>query len=201
MSTRIRIGTPADAAAVKRIYDPMVIETAISFEEKPPRLETIAERMREIQAVYPWLVCERHDEVIGYAYAGRYAARAAYRWSVEASIYIDTQARRLGIGRALYTALFDVLRLQGYYRCFAGVTLPNAASVGLHESLGFTPVGVYHASGHKLGQWHDVGWWELGLHPTEGSPASPVDFPSLVRDRPKDVAAAFAKGEAQLREG
>jgi phosphinothricin acetyltransferase len=112
---------------------------------------------------FPWLVEEQQGQVVGYAYASRHHERAAYQWSVNVSVYIDEAHRRRGVGRALYTKLFDLLRQQGLCGAYAGITLPNAGSVGLHESLGFRPVGIYRAVGHKLGAWYDVGWWQLSL--------------------------------------
>ena len=99
--------------------------------------------------------------MVGYAYAGRHRSREAYQWSVEVSVYVAENQHRRGVGRALYTSLVECLRLQGFFHAYAGITLPNPASVGLHESLGFQPVGVYKDVGYKLGQWHTVGWLEL----------------------------------------
>lgn len=106
----------------------------------------------------------------GYAYAGLHRSRAAYRWAADVSVYVSPAHHRTGVGRELYEALFDTLRNQGVRVVCAGVTLPNEASVGLHEAMGFTPVGVYRNIGWKLGQWHDVGWWQLALLPQEGEP-------------------------------
>jgi L-amino acid N-acyltransferase YncA len=111
--------------------------------------------------------------VLGYAYASPHRERAAYRWSVDVAVYIAEQARRRGVGRQLYSTLFAMLVELGYYNAFAGVTLPNPASVGLHESMGFTPVGVYRNVGYKLGAWHDVGWWRRPLQPPAADPAEP----------------------------
>ena len=127
----------------------------------------------------PWLVCERQGEVLGYVYASPHRARPAYQWSVDVSVYIHPGARRIGIAQALYTSLFQLLVLQGFCNCYAGITLPNPASVGLHESLGFQPVGVYQNVGYKLGAWHDVGWWQRGLKPCPSHPDSPTPFEAL----------------------
>src|SRR2546427_6209644 len=127
----------------------------------------------------PWLVVDRLGEVLGYVYASPHRAGAAYQWSVDVSVYTQAQARRTGMGRALYHALLQVLSLQGLYQCFAGITLPNPASVGLHEALGFQPVGVYQAVGYKLGAWHDVGWWQRALQPRPSLPTPPTAFEVL----------------------
>ncbi len=167
----IRLATLEDAAAVHAIYAPVVRETVISFEYEPPSVETIAERIRRTLVEYPWLVFENEDRVLGYACGGAHSERAAYQWSVDSSIYIDSSARRMGIGRALYTSLFAVFALQGFYNVFAGVTLPNEGSVGLHEAFGFEPVGVYRDVGYKMGAWHAVGWWSRRLREPDSEPA------------------------------
>ncbi len=166
----IRLATPDDAAAVQHIYGPVVRDTVISFEKEVPPVDEMRRRMAETLTAHPWLVCERAGEVIGYAYAGRHRARAAYDWSVEVTVYIHPAWHRRGIGRALYASLFAVLRLQGFYNAYAGVALPNPGSVGLHEAVGFQPVGVYRQVGFKFGAWHDVGWWQLALQPKPADP-------------------------------
>jgi L-amino acid N-acyltransferase YncA len=126
-----------------------------------------------IRAAHTWLVAERDGQVVGYAYGGVHRTRKAYQWTAEVSAYIDQRAQRQGIGRELYTALFADLRERGFRMLVAGITLPNDASVGIHEALGFTPVGVYRNVGWKFGEWWDVGWWELDLGEPEGDPPSP----------------------------
>jgi L-amino acid N-acyltransferase YncA len=169
----IRLACEADAAAVQAIYAPYVRDTAISFETDPPPVEEMGRRIRSILEHAPWLVCERDGETAGYAYAGRFHARAAYRWTVEVTVYVDRARRRAGTGRALYTALLDVLRLQGFRVAVGIIALPNPASVGLHEQLGFERGGLLPAIGFKHGSWHDVGWWRLELQALGDSPAEP----------------------------
>lgn len=138
----------------------------------------MARRIERISATHPWLVLERGGSVAGYAYAAQHRERAAYRWVADVSVYVDLAHRRAGIARALYGALFDLLREQGFRMAVAGVTLPNPASVALHESFGFEPVGVYRDIGWKAGAWRDVGWWQLRLSPREtGPPAEPRPTP------------------------
>ena len=141
MRAVVRLAEPADGAGVQAIYAPIVRDTAISFEVDPPSVEEMARRIDSTLERWPWLVCADEGTVLGYVYASRHRERAAYRWSVDVTAYIHESARRRGIGHALYTALLAMLAAQGYHRAYAGITLPNAASVGLHESLGFTPVG------------------------------------------------------------
>jgi phosphinothricin acetyltransferase len=120
----------------------------------------MAERIRK---AHLWLVAERDGQVVGYAYGGRHRERAAYNWTAEVSAYVDRSTHRGGIGRELYTELFKQLKERGFRLLVAGITLPNDASVGIHEALGFEPVGVYKNVGFKNGEWWDVGWWQLDL--------------------------------------
>jgi len=171
----IRMANTNDAAAIASIYRPYVTDAVTSFEVDPPTAAAMAARIEAVLARAPWLVQTDTDgAVIGYAYASRHHERAAYQWSVDVAVYIHAAHHRRGVGRALYNKLFPLLRLQGYYVAHAGITVPNAASVGLHESLGFVPVGVYPAVGWKFGAWRDVGWWRLELQPLAATPAPPL---------------------------
>lgn len=196
MSGIIRLATLSDAAEVAAIYRPAVTESVISFEAEPPDAAAMGERIRSTLALLPWLVCEA-GAVRGYAYATRFRERAAYQWSAEVSAYVDGDARGAGVARALYTSLFAILVLQGYRNAYAGITLPNDASVGLHEAVGFTPIGVYRSVGHKFGAWHDVGWFERQLAPREKDPVPPVPLPRIAGT--PELAAALAAGERVLR--
>ena len=173
---RIRHADPTrDGAACAAIYAPSVIEGVASFEERAPGAEEMAGRIEATSRAWPWLVAEIDGAVAGYAYATAHHARVAYRWSTDVSVYVDAGHHRRGVGRALYEALLALLAQQGLYEACAGITLPNDASVGLHESLGFAPVGVYASIGFKLGRWWDVGWWQRPLRErTPGqTPAEP----------------------------
>ena len=175
-ATGIRLAEERDAAAIAAIYAPNITDGVASFELVPPDAAEMARRMAGILPAYPWLVCEHAGRVTGYVYASQHMARAAYQWSANVSAYIDAGSHRRGIGRALYTSLFALLRLQGFYNAYGGITLPNAGSVGLHEAMGFRLVGVYRDIGHKMGRWHDVGWWHLELQPKPAKPpAAPLD--------------------------
>jgi phosphinothricin acetyltransferase len=188
----IRFAQPDDAAGVAAIYAPNVSNGVISFEAEAPSAEQMRERICSTLAQTPWLVGERGGVLLGYAYASPHSERAAYQWSLNVSVYVAANCRRQGIGRALYGSLFELVRLAGYYAVHAGVSLPNPASVGLHESLGFVPVGIYRAVGFKFGAWHDVGWWQLELRPRAGVPRAPVALPVLRAAAPAEVAAALA---------
>jgi phosphinothricin acetyltransferase len=184
-----------DAAQVQAIYAPLVRATAVSFEVDPPDAAEMRRRIEGTLGRLPWLVCARDREVLGFAYAAPHRERAAYRWSVEVSAYVAVGARRAGVGRGLYGALLELLTAQGFVSAYAGITLPNPASVGLHRAAGFAPVGVYHAAGFKLGAWHDVGWWQRPLRDPPASPRPPVRLPALPEPA---VRQALARGVARL---
>jgi L-amino acid N-acyltransferase YncA len=163
-----------DAAACAAIYAPWVANSVVSFEREPPTAADVAERIERTSRTHAWLVLERDGAVAGYAYAYPHRARAAYQWAAEVSVYIDLGARRSGVGRELYTALFGLLRRQRIHVVYAGLTLPNPASEGLHRAMGFARVGVYERVGWKTGGWHDVAWYGLELLPrVDGAPPEP----------------------------
>lgn len=164
----IRAATLSDAARIQEIYAPYVTDTIITFDLIPPSHAEMKQRMTEILPRYPWYVYEEAKMVHGYAYACQHRTREAYRWSVDVGIYVRQGFARKGIGRRLYQALIKDLKELGFANAFAGITQPNAASVGFHESMGFKPIGIYQKVGYKLGAWHDVGWWQLFLsHPDQ----------------------------------
>ena len=193
----IRLAIERDAAAIAAVYRPFVEATAISFETEPLDEREMRRRILETMEVYPWLVYESEGVVLGYAYATRHRVRAAYRWSVDTAVYVDPAHHRRGIGRGLYTSLFAILAAQGFVNAYAGVTLPNPASVSLHEAIGFIPVGVYRQVGYKLGTWHDVGWWQLALRPRVAGPAEPAPL-AAVQARP-EWPALVSTGSSQIR--
>jgi phosphinothricin acetyltransferase len=158
-----------DAAACAAIYAPSVTHGVASLEERAPEAHEMTDRIRITSRAYPWLVAEIDGEVAGYAYGSRHHDRAAYRWAADVTVYISADHHRRGVGRALYGALFELLERQGIYELCAGVTLPNDASVGLHESLGFVPVGVYRNVAFKFGRWYSVGWWQMSLRARPGA--------------------------------
>jgi L-amino acid N-acyltransferase YncA len=174
----IRVATAADAEAIAAIYAPYVQGSVISFEETPPSGPEMAGRIEATLPTHPFVVFEAAGGIVGYAYAGAHAPRAAYRWSCNVSVYVAEGAHRRGVGRALYAALFELLERQGFHSLFAGITLPNDKSVGLHEAMGFVHLGTYREVGFKFGAWHDVGYWRRGA--ADGAPAAdPIPFSSL----------------------
>jgi phosphinothricin acetyltransferase len=167
----IRSVTSGDAGALCAIYVPYVERTPVTFETAAPGAGEMAKRIAEVTATYPWLVHEEGGVLGGYAYASQHRVKPAYRWSVDVSIYVREGSGGRGIGRALYDSLLPRLAELGYANAFAGITLPNAASVALHERFGFRPIGVYAKVGFKLGAWHDVGWWQKTFaHPAVPQP-------------------------------
>ena len=198
MTVQLRPARADDADAVAAIYAPIVRDTPISFEIDAPSPEEMRRRIETTREVHPWLVCAEGEAVLGYAYASRHRERAAYRWSVDVSVYIDAAQRGRRAGAGLYHALLEILRLQGFQRIYAGITLPNPASVGLHESAGFTQLGVYRRVGFKFGAWHDLGWWERDLPEPNHRPEAPLPFAQVAEGA--EVAAALAAGAAIVRE-
>ncbi len=194
---RIRLAAESDAAAIAAIYRPIVESTAISFETVAPERDEIADRLAATLPSHPWLVCEMGGRVAGYAYATRHRVRDAYQWSVDTSVYVDDASRGAGVGRGLYQSLFGILAAQGFFNAFAGIALPNPASIGLHEAMGFAPLGVYRRVGFKFGEWRDVGWWQLTLEAQEEPPAVTVDLATMQRRAGWDEL--LARGESAIR--
>jgi L-amino acid N-acyltransferase YncA len=167
----VRTANLEDAAACAAIYAPYVTDTVISFETEPPSVSDMASR---IEGSIAWFVLEDEGRVVGYAYASPFHGRAAYRWSVEVSVYLEMGRRRSGAGRALYSVLLSDLAERGYRNAMGGMTLPNAGSEGLHRAMGFELVGVYRRVGYKNGEWWDVAWTQRVLSSDGGVPSEPV---------------------------
>ena len=156
----IRPATDADAAACAAIYRPHVLESWVSFELEAPDAEEMAGRIRRYGSSHRWLVAQGEGGVAGYAYASPHRERAAYASSCDVAVYVAAGRTGQGIGRRLYGALLPELKALGLHAAFAGIALPNAASIRLHESAGFLPIGTYREVGWKMGGWRDVGWWQ-----------------------------------------
>lgn len=191
VTTSIRFADPADAEAIAEIYRPFCEATAVSFETAAPSAGEMAERIDKAGTVFPWLVLD-DGGVAGYAYASRHRERTAYGWSVDVTAYVAPGFRRRGVGRALYASLFATLRRLGFYKAYAGIALPNPASLALHEAAGFRAVGIYRGVGYKLGAWHDVAWYQLALQSERVAPPQPLSL-SAVR--------ASLSGDGTLHEG
>ena len=163
-STTVRAVTPADAGAVAAIYNHYVLQTVVTFEEEPITAAEISRRIDEVRTgSLPWFVAERAGAIAGYAYASRWRARSAYRFSSEVTVYLAPEQGRRGIGSALYAELLSALRGSGLHAAIGGIALPNDASVALHEKFGFKKVAHFEQTGFKFNRWIDVGYWQLIL--------------------------------------
>jgi len=179
---KLRLAKPADSGDILAIYAPYIEKTSFTFEIDVPSPEAFAERISSYLESWPWLVCEVDGVIAGYAYAARYRERVAYQWSVESSVYIHDDHQRKGIARILYSALFKILKRQGFRNVYAVINLPNEKSVAFHESLGFSYFATYEQVGYKLGQWKNVGWWRLIVNEFGQEPAAPVLFSLLDKE-------------------
>ena len=176
MPFEIRTATAADAEGISAIYTPIVRDTVISFELLAPTVDEMRARIAATTATLPWFVSvDQGNRINGYAYARKHRERAAYQWAVDVSAYVREDSRKQGVASRLYGAVLEELTKLGYCQAFAGIALPNQASVGFHESVGFVPIGVYRDVGYKLGAWHDVGWWQKTLQRPE-EPSQPRAF-------------------------
>jgi phosphinothricin acetyltransferase len=185
----IRLAAARDAPAIHAIYAPIVSGSFISFELEAPTVAEVERRIVQTLRKFPWLVLEDPEGLLGYAYACEHRERAAYQWSVDVSCYVQERARRRGVGRSLYEALLRVLARQGFTNAFAGIALPNAASVGMHASVGFEPLGHYRDVGYKLGEWHDTVWMQRRLASPPAKPEAPRPLAALP---PHEVDEAIA---------
>jgi phosphinothricin acetyltransferase len=195
----IRLATPADAQAILDIYAPYVLETSLTFETTVPSSDEYQARIEHVLERFPYLVSTYDDQVVGFAYASESRAREAYKWNAELSIYLNEDYHRRGIATALYTALLQILRTQGFVNLYAVITLPNEASVALHRRFGFTEIGVHEATGYKFGEWRDVVWMhhriEGALDPAvHGQPTSINDLNRNDIDTALSLATALLKG-------
>jgi L-amino acid N-acyltransferase YncA len=177
--TEIRLATTNDAAQVREIYSPNILDAAISFETGVPSMEEIQVRIETILQKYPWIVCVVDDQIVGYVYASKHRDREAYQWSCECTIYMHNDFKGKGIGKELYQLLFKILELQGFKNVYAGITLPNNGSVSIHEKCGFKHFATYENIGYKFGNWHSVGWWKLQINDYDLQPPPPLELSEL----------------------
>jgi phosphinothricin acetyltransferase len=196
MASKIRFAQPSDAAGILAIYAPFCESTCVTYEVVAPTMTQMEERIAHITSEYPWLIGEIDGQIAGYVYGSRYRERKAYQWAVNVAVYVDPNQHRRGLARILYETLFEILRVEGFYKALAGISLPNPASVGLHERLGFRPSAIIPGVGYKLGRWLDVGWWQLDLQPRGSEPGDPLPF-STMEENPA-VLAALAVGNRNL---
>jgi phosphinothricin acetyltransferase len=177
--TEVRLAKKDDAKQILEIYSPSILNTAISFETVVPPIEEMQKRIETCLQKYPWIVCTIDRKIAGYVYASKHREREAYQWSCECSVYVHTDFKGKGIGKELYQLLFQILKLQGLRNIYAGITLPNPASVHLHEKLGFEHFANYENIGYKFGNWHTVGWWKLQINDYDLQPPPPLKLSDL----------------------
>jgi L-amino acid N-acyltransferase YncA len=174
MNAIIRLAEKRDVPGILEIYSPFVLNTSVTFEEIVPDEDSFWERIQGIMAELPYLVCEINGRIAGYAYASGYRSRASYRWSKEVSVYIHPDYQRKRVAHALYTSLNEMVRYQGIADLLAIITMPNEPSVAFHEQFGYRKCGEFSKVGFKLGQWQNVGWFELFLQDESQAPKNPI---------------------------
>jgi L-amino acid N-acyltransferase YncA len=188
---RIRRATAEDAAAVASIYAPYVRASVVSFELEAPDAAEMENRIAALENLFPWLVaCDEEGGLLGYAYGCAFRTRPAYRFTVETTVYVADGSHRRGIGGLLYRALLPTLEAQGFTQAIGAITIPNEASIRLHEALGFVHAGTYEKVGFKLGEWRSVGLWQRALAPMSARP-----------EEPRPVSAVWHSPESHPGEG
>lgn len=179
----MRLATIHDTEQILEIYAPYVQTTNISFETIVPSKEEMEKRIERVLVNNPWIVYEADKGILGYAYASKHRERVAYKWAVDVSVYVRQECIGKGIGKALYTALISILKLQGYCNVYAGICLPNDSSVGIHKYFGFSKIAHFNNVGYKFGQWHDVGWWEMILQQHRSEPSEPLFLNTINQEK------------------
>ena len=183
----VRIARKSDAPGILDIYKPYIDHSAITFETETPGIEQFEQRIEKCLQRFPWLVCVVDGVIAGYVYASAHRDREAYQWTCECSVYIHNQFMGKGLGSAMYAVLFDILKIQGIRNVYAGITLPNQASIQLHERMGFEHFATYENVGYKTDGWKTVGWWRLQLNDYELNPAPPCIFSKMDRQQFEDL--------------
>jgi phosphinothricin acetyltransferase len=183
----IREAVAADASGILDIYGPYITGTSFTFESEIPAVDDFSRRISDYLLNWPWLVCEIDGIIAGYAYGSRYRERIGYQWCVECSVYVHDDFLRAGVGKALYSPLFSLLKEQGYRNVYAVINLPNERSVKFHESMGFSWFATYENVGYKLGKWKNVGWWQLIINKYNLEPAAPLKFSQLDKSLVKKI--------------
>lgn len=177
-SITLRFALPADAGALLGIYTPY-IRTSVTFETEAPTLSEFQRRIQGTVGMFPYLVAQRGVDIVGYGYAGRYGQRAAYRWNAELSLYLRQDMRGHGLGKRLYAALIELVRMQGFRHAYAVVVLPNPASEHLQAAFGFEQVAVLRNAGYKCAAWRDVAHYRKQLNPLDSPPPEIIPIPQL----------------------
>ncbi|MGZ3924536.1 MAG: N-acetyltransferase family protein [Flavisolibacter sp.] len=192
--TEVRLAKKEDASQILQIYSPSILTSATSFETVVPSVADMQSRIQTCLEKYPWIVCDVDGNIAAYVYASKHREREAYQWTCESSVYVHNQFKGKGIGVQLYGALFRVLKLQGFTNVYAGITLPNQASVRLHEKCGFIHFATYEDIGYKLGNWHTVGWWKLRINNYDPDPPPPLKLSQLTAESLSGLFKETARG-------
>lgn len=198
MNATIRLAEKRDVPGILEIYAPFILGTSVTFEEIVPDEEPFWERIQGIMAELPYLVCEIDGRVAGYAYASGYRSRASYRWSKEVSVYVHPDFQRRRVAQALYTSLNEMVRYQGIADLLAIITMPNEPSVSFHERFGYRKCGEFAKVGYKMGEWQNVGWFELFLQDENQSPKDRILPLAEIIDLPV-FQGAIQKGLRELK--
>lgn len=175
----IRIAKQTEAESILNIYTPYIQNTSFTFETEVPTIDEFKKRIESYLVNWPWLVCEINGKIAGYAYCGKHRERIAYQWCTESSVYVHDDFQRMGVAKALYAAIIELVKLQGYRNLYAVINLPNERSVLFHEQMGFKYFATYKNVGYKLGKWKNVGWWELQLNEYNLEPEPPKKFSEM----------------------
>ena len=192
MTGQLRVARASDAEAISAIYAPYVLNTCVSFETVPPTPAEFVRRMEETLAGYPYLVWESEGRILGYAYAHRYAERAAYGWAAEASIYLAPEAHGSGIAHKLYGALMEILRQMNCIHLYAKVAHPNPRSEAFHLAAGFSKAAYLEDIGFKMGHWIGLTYYHLLLNPKTDSPAPVIPFPQMDSSKISEILDQFS---------
>lgn len=195
----IRLVNVNDAAAILEVYKPYVLQTANTFEYDVPTVEEIQNRIKKISAQYPYLVCEYDGVIIGYAYGSTHRERTAYQWSPEVTVYVSEEFHRKGVARTLYSALFPMLRMQGYHSMYAGVLSTNIKSVEFHRAMGFEDIGLFKNIGYKLGEWHTNLWMQGFLQEHKIAPPVPISIDAIKETEAFKNIMAIANNQLEIQ--
>lgn len=189
----MRFALESDTEEILKIYTPYIKETVITFEFEVPSVDEFRKRLKEIATDYPYIVCLADGKIIGYAYAHRHMERAAYQWNAELSVYVERTCLRCGVGKALYGALIEILKLQNIGNVYGCVTFPNENSEKLHQYFGFNRVGIFHSTGYKDGAWRDVAWYEKTIGNKELEPKPLVSIQEIDQNSVKEILNHYAE--------
>jgi len=196
-NAEIRLAEIEDARRILEIYAPYVANTSLTLTSKVPTPEQVAKTMLDVKKHHPYLVCCIKGEVVGFAYAYKFKPHEAYNWNANLAIYIDPQFQGRGIATALYTALFQVLKIQGFCNLYAVITIPNDASVALHRHFGFKELAIMNKSGYKLGSWHDNLYMEMTI-PGSADPGKSSGPLSMSQLNKNELTTIMAMASALL---